>query len=1210
MMMEKIRHGTENNEPAEVVLPKWTLSEELENREKQFSDKPAIISFCDVDLSIPFQNKIKNNYELISILQHCFQKCSYVVERKTDNNHFIIKSSQNKILALDNKAFEMYISIDGSQNMWELFGNWRVIEENIICCTIEPETFHSIKEMSNCQLEFSPDSLIHFLTYMDYLFRNGFIILEKVKRTFIPFSEMIDLIDNLKELKTEQFIFDKYWTTESADIFLFGDKVGVVGVGILYLASHLNKKGIKAKCLFVNDGYNYSKLKGNIIYWLKHSSPRYVGLSMKWFPHIERVYDMAKIIKQYDKNIKVIVGGDTASYYADEVIQHDEIDFVVCGDGEQAIEEICINAPNPVNTYYKNQETVIPPLYRQANDGQSQYDLLPLDQIVVDPGAAAFTTMFIPTSKGCCYQCVQCGGTKKVQEQIFKRKNTLYSRSFKAVRNDMINTLSYTTAYMFSIGDCKTENYHYFYNAWNGLELKNHFLAIFHPTIIDKEIVKLAVNAFRYVRFAIDICSLSQRQREEIHINTNGKPYICDEDILNFLEFCQQFSNCEVDIYTIAGMPFCQETDKEDSKRFLQKLKKYSCFHGVEWGRLHAQPGALLSLDAEKYGMVSAAKTYDDFLRYSKFNQNDTKNYPDMQSYHYPYIDAKDSLNSQDIYNQFIDMSVELKRERRAKNIFNNVRQDITYKDLNQLSDQFAKSLIKQNINKGDRVILFLQDRISMSIVIWATIKVGCIYIPLDTQHHMNHIESILKYTNSSLVITDINELDCINKLAFDSLYEYCDVQNCTKHSQEDKLYIIYSSGTTNRPKCISIRQNGIINYTNWRIHNYGITDKDIVIQLLSEAFDGFASNFYTALLSGATLIMPTSSQIRNIPFIVRLIDQYKVTHTSLLPFFFDMLLTNKEGQYINLKSVVLAGEVCTDKLVDLSFRRLPNVVLYNEYGPAENSVASTSCRIEKGHVNRIGKAISGVSIYILDEHGNIAEKKQKGEIALSGIGLYDGYYPEKAKLIMTNFNEYVYLTGDTGCYDDSGNIEFLGRYGRTVKISGMLIDMDSIEKHLNEEENVKEAAVDFENGQIVARIVLKKGGSADVVKKKMKLSVPSYMVPTLIIMNNMLPRLPAGKVDYISLKNSSKTEERDDQLQPTQNTLYQKQIIALWKAELGKDDFGTDDNFFDIGGNSLMVMKIFDFLDAEYPDIFSPTDLFTYHTINKLSKYMEEKLN
>lgn len=1173
-----------------------TLQDSLDTIVKRNLEKRAIVSFTQINDSYCICDEKYDTATLYNMGQSCFVQKESNITRVIDNDTYFIRCSENNCVKLNKAAYKILELFDGETNLWNIARGANLLRQKYTCETIDIESGFSQNSKYNIHYEYDAENLYHIFHFASILYELCLIEVKKVK--CMPVCEILELGQKLYE-KSGIKKTSINWPEESVQILLLGDKPGAASVGLLYLASFLKMNGIHARCLYNNQAYSKESLDALILDCIKNLQPKFVGLSMKWFPHISRILAMADMIKKVNTDIKVIVGGDTASYYASQVIENANIDYVICGDGETALLQICEGNSSPVNTYVKRHETVMYPVQYVENNGNSNIYLRPLDEIVLDISSFFYTALYIPTSKGCVYNCPQCGGNKNIQKSIFKRTAHMYVRDYNLVRRDILCTINYTTTYMFSVNS-NQENYEYFKAIWDGLYLSEHYCAMFHYGILDDKLVDLAVKKFKYVRFAIDICSMSQEHRKRINKNTCGKEQVMDAAIIHFFNVCEQYDNCEVDIYTIAGMPLFEEADIEEEKRFLDKLKQYRCFHGIEWGRLHSQPGAELVAEAEKYGMKSAAQNYQDFLKYSEMNYNSAGEYPVMAAYHYPYITYQDDAFMQKVLMHYMELGIQIQQWRIKRRAAKLISQEITYGGIRDGAEQIAGGLLQMGIKKGDRVLVLIKDRIKLSLTIWAIIKAGGVYIPLDVVHHIDLAEQLAKSTKAFCIITDMDikgsSVISINEL----LMKKSVVTNYEKGETQDVLYGIYTSGSTGSPKLVMIQQLGVLNYTYWRIKNYGISNEDVVLQPLSEAFDGFASNFYTSLLAGALLIMPSQEQIRNPENMKNLIYEYKITHISLLPFLYDMLLQDSRNRLASIRSIVLGGEASTANLVSRSKKLYPDILMINEYGPTENSIAASACiGLEERNINCIGRPIDGVVIVVRDNMGNQVPTGESGEICIAGRGLYCGYYPN------VNHDSY-YKTGDTGKYDEDGNLYFLGRKNRLCKKSGIQVNLDQNEEMLLECGMLKEAAEILKNDQIYAYIVLKEGYTLEMIKSVLKNRIPTYLLPSAYIELNELPRLPGGKTDYLYLEKI----ERCDRKAAEGFDMYQELLIDLWQKELGHNQFGLDENFFDIGGNSLMIMKVFNALNQKFPDKFTPTDFFVNHTVRTFAEYMKEKLS
>ena len=1183
-MKKKQQQGT--------LIPEWTIAEKFSEVVEKFADNNAVTTFANLN---EFELCIDKN----KIAYCCLTWNKWSLVRELRNGSWLIKSTENYNLMCNKEAYHLLREFDGQKTVWEIYNNINKGSNELVIKFIEPEMAYSSENIINAQLRIRPNSLDELAFISHLLTQRGFFILNNIQYMKLP--EKINIKPFTPCCKPAGCF--SLQSLSQVDVIIIGDKPGTASVGILYLASYLKKHDINAKALFIDGYYTPSDYKSSIINLLQKAQPRFIGISMKWFPHIRKVYETASIIKEYDPSIKVVVGGDTASYYSEQVISHPCIDYLVRGDGEEAFLRICKGNETAPNTYSKQEDKTIPPddVPRIHIDSH----LIDLDEIMTDSSGVLYTSLYLPLSKGCAYNCIQCGGSCDAQQQSYNRAGIVHNRSFESLRKDIISTQKYTTSYMFSISDPLNENYYYFHDMWNGLDLSNHFCALFSTGLFDCHIVELAVKTFKFVRLGIDVCSLSEKHREKMNAMTDGKPQISDNELFNFLRFCEQFENCEVDIYSIAGMPYYTDNDINEEKQVLEKLNTFRCFHSLEWGRLHAQPGALLAEQSDRFEMSSSANSYEHYLDYSNKNYYSDKGYPEMSSYYYPHINYNEKGKTNKIIAHYMEMSHSIKQHK--KELLNDrlIPQMISYRNLDELSDHIANCLLLEGLQQQDRVILYIKNRIQLSIAILATIKAGGCYIPLDTQLHKKSIDSVVDQIGASLILSDTEHVSENCKSITVLLNKSIIKQDCYKPTKDSLLYHIFSSGTTDQPKCISIKQSGVINYINWRIQVYGIEKEDVVLQLLSEAFDGFYSNFFTSLLTGSCLIMPSPMQNRDIPFIIKTLLSYKVTHTSVLPFQLKLLEHPDKDNLSTLTTVVLAGDMSDSKFVQRINEKYPELVLINEYGPTENSIATTAyIGMDGKDSSLIGKPISNVQVYIINERGKIADVGTEGEISINGVGLYSGYYPDDSVLFYTSFNEWVYRSGDWGIKNADGDFILIGRIDRQVKISGIPVNLDVLENMLLKNEHISDVAVSYENGSLIANIVLDGHEIPENFTQTIKSKLPFYTEAMVCNFCSSLPRLSVGKINYRELAISY---ENDDGEQETDS--YVEIINTLWKEELGDKKYTYDDNFFDIGGNSLLIMKIHEKLDTLFPGKITITNMFQYYTINMLAEYLSEQV-
>ncbi|QUI21834.1 amino acid adenylation domain-containing protein [Vallitalea pronyensis] len=1192
------------------------------------SDKIAIMTTVNYQAICELLENPHNTVsEKKEMLTYVFKQHEHAFRKDMSDGKFFLKSKMNICLVFNDSANKVCDLCTSSGSVFALHHHigedYKKCEISVV--SVEESNLYPTQDI-NMKITIDCSRINGLIYFIKILYKYGIIDFNGIHYGVTPMDD--SEFEEERVYKKEEIgttnnpLFEKH-TDQNRDIVLLGDKPGTAGVGLLYLTSFLIRNGIKACCHFVNTAWDYKSLVKDITEIIKNTNPRIMGISMKWFPHMERVYEIARIIKNHNKDIIVCVGGDTASYFCHEVIKNNHIDYVIRGDGELPLLHLCKGSQDIPNVIYKKGNDVVnkPITYVQSKENIDQHMALePITDLVTSTDSIVYTNLYIPTHRGCRFTCIQCGGSQSVQRDIFCRQQTSCWRDPYKVRQDIIHLREYVSTYMFSFDYGHEHYYDYCKSMWKGIDLSNHQCAFFSLDVVSEELIDLLCHTFKYVRLNIDICSLSQNHRKKLANNGLTRPQLTDDHICEFLHACDKYANCHVDMYMISGMPLYEDSDMVADKKFLTTLLgKYRCINDLQWGHLHAQPGACIVDDVHKYAMESEAITYDDFLGFSKQNMYGKRSYPSLMHYNYPLINYKDQQFNKDIRQHFLEMSYEIKKYHQ-QNRYRQIKYGfITYGELDKLSNIIAFELIQNDAGKGDAVILLVKDRIKLAASMIAVAKLGCIYVPVDYHIPKDRIRQIRYNCKAQVMITDVDDgekvWDC----------HYVDVRKMDQEVQtmeigqssiNNTLYIIYTSGSTGHPKGVPIKQGGVINYTKWRINQYHITDRDRGIQLLSESFDGFVSNFYTSLFSGSSLVMPSHHHMKDYVAIQNIIKEKQITHTSLVPSMYGLLLTHAGQKLESLRLVVLAGEKTKAETIKISQTYHEHIQLINEYGPTENTVATTAhVQLSAEDPDIIGRPIANTKLYILNHDNNLMPIGIAGEIGIAGVGLFNGYIHQdernEEKLLKNPFekNDVIYKTGDIGEWLENGNIRFLGREGRQIKHRGVRMELDDIEQNIQCCHGIIACAVivkgDEESQDVVAYITATSGFEMDGFLKELGDKLPKQLMPDNVILLDHLPISYTGKIDYDRLHKMK--DESKSTKQCTHNIGETEAIILdLWKKILSKDHIGVEDSFFDSGGNSLLLMDLYMELSRLYPLKVTVTDLFAHPTISKMARLID----
>jgi amino acid adenylation domain-containing protein len=553
----------------------------------------------------------------------------------------------------------------------------------------------------------------------------------------------------------------------------------------------------------------------------------------------------------------------------------------------------------------------------------------------------------------------------------------------------------------------------------------------------------------------------------------------------------------------------------------------------------------------------------------------------------------------------------------------------LTYRELNKRVNVVAWDLREKGIGPDSLVALLVEASLETVVAILAVVKAGGAYVPIETELPLNRKRMMVKDCAARLILCDganAGEAGELTSGGCEPMVMRTDSQDFQRFSDleiknrlSDLLYVVYTSGTTGLPKGVAVEQRGLINYIRWRLDSHHFPRRNVTLQLLSYAFDGFGSNFYTALLSGGVLVMVDWEKRLDARYLDRLIRRRRITHTSLIPGLYQMLLdAAKDGELDSLKVVVLAGERSSEALVAQSKRQLPRVTLINEYGPTETTVTATAkINIREISPCIIGKPITNCKAYILDSSDKLVSVGVPGEICISGIGVARGYLNHTQRtadhFIANPFvtGGIMYKTGDLGRWNASGEIEILGRIDDQVKIRGNRIEPGEIESTLALRREIKEvAAVAVNTGSggdcLCAYVVAERPLEELNLREFLLEYLPAYMIPSYFVPLAKLPRTPGGKLDKRALP-VPEGIDRTKELKPPRHQTDIR-LRRLWGRVLGIDPekIGIDANFFQLGGHSLNATTLAAAVHREFSVEMPLASIFETPVLEIMADFIE----
>jgi amino acid adenylation domain-containing protein/non-ribosomal peptide synthase protein (TIGR01720 family) len=547
-----------------------------------------------------------------------------------------------------------------------------------------------------------------------------------------------------------------------------------------------------------------------------------------------------------------------------------------------------------------------------------------------------------------------------------------------------------------------------------------------------------------------------------------------------------------------------------------------------------------------------------------------------------------------------------------------------TFKEIDEKSSKLATYLITRYNIENDQLIPLIADRSEwMIIAILGILKSGAAYVPIDPNYPIERINYILQDASAKVVITDkertlsnICPSICL-ETDWKEIVEAPALELDDRVSPSNLAYVIYTSGSTGRPKGVLIEHHGVVNRIEWMWKHYNFSTKDIIFQKTTYTFDVSVWEIFLPLCYGATQVICSKEVIYNPSDIIDHIHQYSITTLHFVPSMLSMFLeeVNESNQFKlqSLRHVMASGEALSPELVKKFYSKLC-VPLQNLYGPTEASVDVSYYETKQtDKIVPIGKPISNIKLYVLNDNLSLVHIGGIGEICISGVGLARGYQklPDQTreKFVDHPFEQEtkLYRTGDLGRWLEGGNIEFLGRKDHQVKIRGFRIELGEIENCLLQYPGIKECvAVSTKDAtgaeQLIAYYTAEKEFDEISSREHLKRHLPEYMIPHLLIRLDLIPLTSSGKADRKNLPMPETIfAPLKDQEVNAPSSKMEEVLMEIWSQVLGKEIKSVSSNFFHIGGDSIKAIQISSRL---YKTGFKIEirDIFRYPTIVELA--------
>ncbi len=547
--------------------------------------------------------------------------------------------------------------------------------------------------------------------------------------------------------------------------------------------------------------------------------------------------------------------------------------------------------------------------------------------------------------------------------------------------------------------------------------------------------------------------------------------------------------------------------------------------------------------------------------------------------------------------------------------IFENT--SLTYRQLDEWSDQIACFIALQGFGRGDAIGVWQTRSLALHALILGIVKSGAAYVPLDREMPEERLQIVMEEVGAMACFSDgAPQLSCaVFEVPSFVAHESCNLPEGP--NPDDRAYVLYTSGSTGKPKGIPILHRNICHLVRSEQSVLGICEDDKVYQGFSVSFDMWCEETWISLSVGATLWVADATTAKSIDEISQILRRENITVLHAVP----SLLAVMEDSIPGLRLINAGGEACTNAVLQ-RWSKPGHNVFYNSYGPTETTVTATMIALKPGDAITIGGPLPNYNLAVVDEQFNIVPTGEQGQLIISGPGVCEGYVnrpdltnekfllkPETLDALPGN---RIYLSGDAVVMQADGTIDFRGRLDDQVKLRGYRIELGEIESQLNELPEVLAAAVALKKDatnqdQLVGYVTLKPNTHWDEQAARNSLGkvLPPYMVPLVMMPLEQMPRLSSGKIDRKSLPVpeallliKAETEIEVNASDP----LEVKVMAGLRHIFPGRDITPESDFFTDLGGHSLLAATFSSWLRNEAGvSQASLKDIYTNRPIRKL---------
>ena len=584
------------------------------------------------------------------------------------------------------------------------------------------------------------------------------------------------------------------------------------------------------------------------------------------------------------------------------------------------------------------------------------------------------------------------------------------------------------------------------------------------------------------------------------------------------------------------------------------------------------------------------------------------------------------ALDESPIYRQF---------ERRAASAPDRIAviydgRSVSYGELNRRANRLAALLCEAGAGSGRIVAVCLERSIEMVVALLAVQKSRAAYLPLDPGFPPERLSYMVADSGATLVVAaeDLAEavslpdsVRIVDPIVEQSRLESCDDSNMPADPQSgDPAYVIYTSGSTGRPKGVVVPHGALSNFVQSMAVEPGLRPEDVLAAVTTVSFDIAGLELYLPLVVGACVLVIDREATLDGEALAQSLESGHATVLQATPATWRLLIDAGWSPTRPIRAFC-GGEALPRDLADALLGCVAE--LWNMYGPTETTIWSTVARVEPSPQEiTIGRPISNTQVYVVDDHGVPLPVGVPGEIWIGGKGVALGYHGRTElsaeRFVPNGFSDlpgaHVYRTGDIGFWDAEGRLHHLGRRDHQVKIRGHRIELGEIEAALVELQGIRQAVVlsrDMGRGdhRLVAYVIVTAGASVitSEIRRALKRRLPEYMIPSFIVELPVIPLTPNGKVDRAALPDPYGGARQSSEPTEPLRAGMESAVAEIWKQVLKIEQVNASDNFFDLGGHSLLTFRVAAMIQAQSGMRIDPRQLF-FQTLRQVAESVSAK--